>query len=105
MGSNKSFNVFTIMKEAPQELNKFNEVQYLFDLKENENMKTYKIIKDCGINYAFLEAFGHEGKNQSWVGQIVKGNPSNIKGCIIVEKPFGISGTWTADEDCFEEIK
>ena len=67
-------------------------------------MKTYKIINDSGVDYNFLAGFGHP--KTSWVGQIVKGGERSSwgGGTITVEKPFGISGTYTADESHFEEI-
>ena len=67
-------------------------------------MKKYKIINDSGVDYKFLAGFGHP--KTSWVGQIVKGNWSSwAGGTLTVEKPFGISGTYTADASHFEEIK
>jgi hypothetical protein len=66
-------------------------------------MKTYKIINDSGIHYPFLKAFGHP--TTPWLGQIVKGGEVNHYGCITVEKPFGITGTYTADASHFEEVK
>jgi hypothetical protein len=66
-------------------------------------MKTYKIINDSGVDYQFIAAFGHP--TTPWIGQIVKGGEVNSYGCITVEKPFGITGTYTLDASNFEEIK
>lgn len=66
-------------------------------------MKTYKIIDDSGVDYNFLAGFGYP--KTPWIGQIVQGNESFIMDCIIVNKPFGISGTYTADKSHFQEIE
>lgn len=36
---------------------------------QTEPLKSYMIIDDSGVDYAFLR------DNRSWVGQVVKGNP------------------------------
>lgn len=67
-------------------------------------MKTFKIVNDSGVDYNFLAGFGHP--KTSWLGQIVKGNTIDwAGGSVIVEKPFGIAGTYTAPASHFEEIK
>lgn len=66
-------------------------------------MKQYKIINDSGVDYKFIASFGIQ--TTPWIGEIVKGNRSSIPGCIIVNKPFGIPGTYTANNSHFEEIK
>ena len=66
-------------------------------------MKQYKIINDSGVPYNFLAGFGYSKK--SWLGEVVKGGEINHYGCITVEKPFGISGTYTVDASHLEELK
>jgi len=64
-------------------------------------MKTYKIIDDSGVDYNFIR------DSRSWLGEIVKGGPcpSLYSDAIVVEKPFGLIGTYTASSCNFEEIK
>jgi len=71
---------------------------------KKQPMKKYLIIDDSGVDYNFLAAFGYS--DQSWKGQIVIGNPApNLyAGAVVVEKPFGISGTWTTEIECLKEI-
>ena len=66
-------------------------------------MKTYEIIDDSGVDYAFL---GEDKYVRPWVGQIVKGSPVYEKPYrhIVVEKPYGLTGTYTADPEVFREI-
>ena len=62
--------------------------------------KTYKIIDDSGVDYAFL------GDRRPWTGQVVEGfpTPSFYPGAVTVRKPFGLTGTYTASAAAFEEI-
>ena len=67
-------------------------------------MKLYKIIDDSGVDYKLLSSFGL-GKPQSWLGAIVAGDfHEHPYPHIIVEKPFGMAGTFTAPPQRFQEI-
>jgi len=63
-------------------------------------MKIYQIVNDDGVDKSFL------GDNRSWIGEIVKGQPAPelYPDAVIVEKPFGLPGTYTASAKNFKEI-
>ena len=58
------------------------------------------IINDSGVDYAFLQ------NDKCWLGEVVEGDTStHIEGCITIQKPFGLNGTYTADASHFIEVK
>ena len=74
-------------------------------MREAIELRSYRIIDDSGVDYNFL-AGGFRQSSPRWLGQIVKGGPCPglYEGAMVVEKPFGLTGSYTCDAKCLEEV-